>query len=188
MPSRYRCSRLGSRPKRSVRATSEGATQLLPLATLIQVVTNSIRMPIDRQTAAAARRARPVPLEGRRGPRPPEVMTLDVDAFLRRFLLHVVPRGFMRIRHFGLLANRTRRGLVRQCRDLLGHPPPADAAPESAAVLLPLAPWLHPRCLRFAGGVIRRCGAEVRVSTQVLTRRQIHSSRLAWAGAPPENP
>ena len=66
-------------------------------------------------------------------------MTLDVDAFLRRFLLHVVPRGFMRIRHFGLLANRTRRGLVRQCRDLLGHPPPADAAPESAAVLLPLA-------------------------------------------------
>ena len=33
-------------------------------------------------------------------------------------------------------ANRTRRGLVRQCRDRLGHPPPADAAPESAAVLL----------------------------------------------------
>ena len=41
-----------------------------------------------------------------------KVMTLDVDEFLRRFLLHVVPRGFMRIRHFGLLANRTRRGTV----------------------------------------------------------------------------
>ena len=38
-----------------------------------------------------------------------KVMTLEVDEFLRRFLLHIVPRGFMRIRHFGLLANRTRR-------------------------------------------------------------------------------
>jgi hypothetical protein len=37
-----------------------------------------------------------------------KVMTLAVDEFLRRFLLHVLPRGFMRIRHFGLLANRRR--------------------------------------------------------------------------------
>ena len=44
-----------------------------------------------------------------------KVMTLEVDEFLRRFLLHVVPRGFMRIRHFGLLANRTRRGAVARC-------------------------------------------------------------------------
>ena len=50
-----------------------------------------------------------------------KVMTLDAREFLRRFLLHVVPRGFMRIRHFGLLANRTRRGTVTRCRDLLGH-------------------------------------------------------------------
>jgi Putative transposase len=41
-----------------------------------------------------------------------KVLTLEADEFLRRFLLHVVPRGFMRIRHFGLLANRTRRGTV----------------------------------------------------------------------------
>jgi len=65
-----------------------------------------------------------------------KVMTLDADEFLRRFLLHVVPRGFMRIRHFGLLANRTRRGTVTRCRDLLGQPPPEDAPPESVAVLL----------------------------------------------------
>ena len=52
-----------------------------------------------------------------------KVMTLEVDEFLRRFLLHVVPRGFMRIRHFGLLANRTRRGPWRgSC------PPPSTAA------------------------------------------------------------
>ena len=65
-----------------------------------------------------------------------KVMTLDADEFLRRFLLHVVPRGFMRIRHFGLLANRTRRAALTRCRDLLGQPPPEDAPPESAAVLL----------------------------------------------------
>lgn len=65
-----------------------------------------------------------------------KVMTLETDEFLRRFLLHVVPRGFMRIRHFGLLANRTRRDTLRQCRDLLGQPPPADAGAESVAVLL----------------------------------------------------
>jgi hypothetical protein len=63
-------------------------------------------------------------------------MTLEADEFLRRFLLHVVPRGFMRIRHFGLLANRTRRGTVARCRDLLGQPPPEDAEPASAAVLM----------------------------------------------------
>ena len=76
-----------------------------------------------------------------------KVMTLEVDEFLRRFLLHVVPRGFMRIRHFGLLANRTRRATLRQCRDLLGQPPPADAGPDSVAVLL----------LRLTGVDLSRC-------------------------------
>jgi hypothetical protein len=65
-----------------------------------------------------------------------KVMTLATDEFLRRFLLHVVPRGFMRIRHFGLLANRTRRAALTRCRDLLGQPPPEDVPPESAAGLL----------------------------------------------------
>jgi Putative transposase len=65
-----------------------------------------------------------------------KVMTLDVDEFLRRFLLHVVPRGFMRIRHFGLLANRTRRCTVARCRDLLSQPPPEAVRPESVAVLM----------------------------------------------------
>jgi Putative transposase/Transposase zinc-binding domain len=65
-----------------------------------------------------------------------KVMTLEADEFLRRFLLHVVPRGFMRIRHFGLLANRTRREAVGRCRHLLGQPPP-DAIPvESPHALL----------------------------------------------------
>jgi hypothetical protein len=50
-------------------------------------------------------------------------MTLEAAEFLRRFLLHVVPRGFMRIRHFGLLANRFRRENTEQCRTLLGEQP-----------------------------------------------------------------
>jgi len=65
-----------------------------------------------------------------------KVMTLAADEFLRRFLLHVVPRGFMRIRHFGLLANRTRREAVSRCRDLLGQPPPSTTPVESPHVRL----------------------------------------------------
>ena len=76
-----------------------------------------------------------------------KVMTLETDEFLRRFLLHIVPRGFMRIRHFGLLANRTRRARLRQCRDRLGQPPTEEAPPESSHALL----------LRLTGVDLTRC-------------------------------
>jgi hypothetical protein len=56
----------------------------------------------------------------------PRTMTLDGVEFLRRFLMHEVPRGFMRIRHFGLLANRVRAKNLDTCRSLLCAPPPAD--------------------------------------------------------------
>jgi hypothetical protein len=49
----------------------------------------------------------------------PKVMTLEGSEFLRRFLMHVVPTGFMRIRHFGLLANRFRTANLAHCRELL---------------------------------------------------------------------
>jgi len=48
-------------------------------------------------------------------------MMLSAEEFMRRFLLHVLPRGFQRIRQFGLLANR-RRGELARCRQLLGTP------------------------------------------------------------------
>jgi hypothetical protein len=54
----------------------------------------------------------------------PRTMTLDGAEFLRRFLLHAVPRGFVRIRHFGLLANRVRTGNLAICRRLIGSAPP----------------------------------------------------------------
>ena len=54
-------------------------------------------------------------------------MKLDGAEFLRRFLLHAVPTGFMRIRHFGLLANRVRSSNLAICRQRLNAPPPAEA-------------------------------------------------------------
>jgi hypothetical protein len=56
-------------------------------------------------------------------------MTLDAVEFIRRFLLHILPAGFVRIRQFGFLANRARRTKLELCRALLGAP---SAPPRSA--------------------------------------------------------
>jgi hypothetical protein len=58
-------------------------------------------------------------------------MTLGADEFMRRFLLHVLPGGFHRIRHYGLIANSGRRDNLARARELL-HVVPADAAPHAA--------------------------------------------------------
>jgi hypothetical protein len=60
----------------------------------------------------------------------PAVMTLQATEFIRRFLLHVLPRGFVKIRHFGFLANRGREDNIRLCRTLLDAQSPnvRDAA------------------------------------------------------------
>ena len=55
------------------------------------------------------------------------VMTLDATEFLRRFLLHVLPSGFSRIRHYGFLANRHRSRNLALCRALLTPPQPSTA-------------------------------------------------------------
>ena len=55
-----------------------------------------------------------------------KVMTLSADEFLRRFLLHVLPKGLVRIRHFGLFANRRRGAALERCRQLLGAAACAD--------------------------------------------------------------
>ena len=49
-----------------------------------------------------------------------KIMDLDADEFIRRFLLHVLPEGFQRIRYYGFLANRDRRKKLTLCRQLLG--------------------------------------------------------------------
>ena len=55
-----------------------------------------------------------------------KTMTLDATEFIRRFLIHVLPTGFMRIRHFGFLANRSRRTKLGLCRQHLGVADPTD--------------------------------------------------------------
>jgi hypothetical protein len=60
-----------------------------------------------------------------------QVMTLAADEFIRRFLLHVLPRGFHRIRHYGLLAGTARKASLALARELLAvAPPPDDDTPE----------------------------------------------------------
>jgi hypothetical protein len=64
----------------------------------------------------------------------PAAMTLKAEEFIRRFLLHVLPKGFVKIRHFGFLANRCRHDNVLLCRELLASSstiPPGLAPPDS---------------------------------------------------------
>jgi Putative transposase/Transposase zinc-binding domain len=64
-----------------------------------------------------------------------KLMTLSLDEFLQRFLLHLLPKGFVRIRNFGFLANRRRATLLPLCFHLLGaaQEPPADEQNASSA-------------------------------------------------------
>ena len=65
-----------------------------------------------------------------------KVMTLEAAEFIRRFLLHALPGGLMRLRHYGVLSNRCRRSQLSVCRLLLGQPEPLPKPPESAAALM----------------------------------------------------
>jgi hypothetical protein len=69
------------------------------------------------------------------------VMTLTHDEFLRRFLQHVLPKGFPRIRYFGWLANRKRGATLPICRDLLHSVPPLNAGTEGEGTV-----WFCPCC------------------------------------------
>jgi hypothetical protein len=62
----------------------------------------------------------------RTGPERQQVMTLDAHEFMRRFLLHVLPLGFHRIRHYGLLASATRKANLIRARELLAVTPPHE--------------------------------------------------------------
>ena len=78
-----------------------------------------------------------------------KVMRLDGKEFIRRFLLHVLPPGFQRIRHYGLLGNRHRAVKLARCRELLAAPTP---------VPLPEAPLdYRDRYQRLTGVSLREC-------------------------------
>jgi hypothetical protein len=78
-------------------------------------------------------------------------MTLAIEEFLRRFLLHVLPPGFVRIRNFGFLANRNRATLLPLCRQLLDGSQQNAAAPASPSPDQTHSLWNCPVC----GGTMR---------------------------------
>jgi hypothetical protein len=85
-------------------------------------------------------------------------MALQADEFMRRFLLHILPQGFMRIRHFGFLANRSRKRKLDRCRLLLGlEQQPSPLPRKSARQLL----------LEVTGFDLARCPA-CRLGTLVI--------------------
>jgi hypothetical protein len=100
-----------------------------------------------------------------------KIMSLTGDEFVRRFLLHTLPRGLARIRHFGLLANRFRHDKLSLCRTLLDQPKPEPPEAESADVMM----------LRLTGVDITRCP---RCENGRLRRTAIISPLAARALAP----
>ena len=68
-----------------------------------------------------------------------KLMTLDAEEFIRRFLLHVIPKGFMRVRHYGFLANHS-KDCLSNCRQLIGltpaPPPPLQRSVEELMLAL----------------------------------------------------
>jgi Putative transposase/Transposase zinc-binding domain len=91
-------------------------------------------------------------------------LTLAVDEFLRRFLLHVLPKRFVRIRYFGFLAPRCRTRALAQCRRALAVAPTAPNEPLAASI--PRPSWPCPRC-----------GAPMRI-VERLTARQLFLEAL----------
>jgi Putative transposase/Transposase zinc-binding domain len=78
-------------------------------------------------------------------------MTLSADEFIRRFLIHVLPKGFHRIRHYGLLASAGRRANVARARELLAVP--ATPSPTRTEEPVP-SPDLRPPCPCCGGRMI----------------------------------
>jgi hypothetical protein len=100
-----------------------------------------------------------------------KTMLLDAQEFIRRFLLLVLPDGFMRIRHFGFLANRSKRHLLPQCRKLLDLDPALPLCPaQSAKDLL----------LKITGLDLSRCPCCHKGTMTVVGDLPALSSGLRW--------
>jgi hypothetical protein len=96
------------------------------------------------------------------------LMTVTAEEFLRRFLLHTLPRGFVRIRFCGFLANRRRRELLPLCRRLLEAGPLTDPTTMATSEPKPPCAWLCPRC----GGAM--------ALIEKLTSQQIRWRSVEW--------
>src|SRR5271166_4481414 len=91
-----------------------------------------------------------------------KLLTLPLDEFLRRFLLHVLPKGFVRIRHFGFLAHRRRATTLPLCFQLLGSAPQPQATQEpSTASASDL--WFCPKCGGPMAAIERFTSAQIQL-------------------------
>ena len=84
-------------------------------------------------------------------------MTVSADEFTRRFLLHVVPKGFVRIRHFGFMANSQRSVSIALCRQLLRMAPPVRSKEAGSTDSV----WLCPLCQAPMTVIARLTSAEM---------------------------
>jgi hypothetical protein len=94
-----------------------------------------------------------------------KLMTLSLDEFLRRFLLHLLPEGFVRIRNFGFLANRKRATTLPLCFQLLGAAPQAEQEVSTAG---PSDLWSCPKCGGTMMIVERLTAAEIQLRSPPL--------------------
>ena len=93
-------------------------------------------------------------------------MALPAEGFIHRFLLHVLPRGFQRIRHYGLLANRHKAAYLAQARAALAVPAPEPVLKESVDAFamrvlgldIRLCPVCHEGRMRLVRDVPRERG------------------------------
>ena len=81
-------------------------------------------------------------------------MTLDPGEFIRRFLLHVLPKGFHRIRHYGLLASAGRKANIAKARDLLAETAPQSTLQETPDTTTATPADHRPPCPRCGGPMI----------------------------------
>jgi predicted Zn-ribbon and HTH transcriptional regulator len=103
-----------------------------------------------------------------------KIDVLAAEEFLRRFLQHVLPDRFLRIRHYGLLANRGKKEHLAQCRELLGaRPPQANGQPKNAADWMRVLLGIDITCCPGCGAKLHR---------ELLPRS---SASLAQACLPP---
>lgn len=101
-------------------------------------------------------------------------MTLKTEEFIRRFLLHVLPRGFQRLRQFGFLANRRRREKLALCRQLLG------SAAGQTVTNQPLPPDYKSLYETLTGESLQQCPT-CRTGTMKLTERLAPLASLGCA-------
>ena len=94
-----------------------------------------------------------------------KALPLDAHEFIRRFLLHVLPQGFMRIRHFGFLANRSKKQALAQCRKLLDLAWPSCPNPSAKDLLLKLTGIDLSRCPSCQKGTMIVVGELPRLSS-----------------------